>query len=447
MNENGCWRSIFSLLPLLVFGISPSFAGPRLDFPTALEKADAGDAGAAALVATYYWLGWTVAKDPDRALRYAEESASQGHPLGIFRLGSLIRDGFGTMPDEKKGLELQRISMEGLQVMKDDPAALTALAIMHFQGLVVKKDQGLAASLYRRAAEAGYAPAQHNYAMCALFGHGIAKDEAIFSQYITASSSQNYPPSISFLEEYSTSLTTTATPEARWKNGSPEPQLTTPAQGREPTTAAERDLKEKVVQACLVPLNRIADCMPRALESPPFDAALCNELGITLTAKEGSITEVSTEEITRWLNGQIHEAIEAASSFPDAEAFIRADLGCYRTSSKVFVLMSVLSENRNLEVLKTIANAIPSDLTGADPRIRAAVDSCFSPIRDAAAHKVRESDTLRVEYKSLAEKGEYDEAARVLEKASSLDLRSDDSKTSSKLNQSAKKKAFDSLGL
>lgn len=178
-----------------------------LTFDQAKQRADQGDAFAQAVVALHYQLGWNTEKDPELAARYATASAKAGHPLGKFRLGALLRAGEGVPKDEQQGLALQAASFDGLDRMTGDPYALTSLGVMIFQGKAVWQDvpqekrRKQAAQLYKRAADAGFAPAIFNYAMCLDAGHGVAEDKSAASQLVTRVQELQYPPALAQARE------------------------------------------------------------------------------------------------------------------------------------------------------------------------------------------------------------------------------------------------------
>jgi hypothetical protein len=185
-------------VPLIVLLLSAcSSLAQILDFVEAKQRADGGDAFAQAVVALHYQLGWKTAKNPELAVKYALASANAGHPLGQFRLGALLRAGEGVPKDEQQGLAYQAASAKGLN-KSHDPYSVTSLAILLFQGKAVaqgvskEERQREAARLYKLAADAGYAPAQFNYAMCAEAGHGMPKDQAIRTEYLKLASAQGY---------------------------------------------------------------------------------------------------------------------------------------------------------------------------------------------------------------------------------------------------------------
>lgn len=63
-----------------------------------------------------------------------------------------------------------------LEFYPDNPIVLSALGHLHFDGLGVPRDQAVAVELFRRAAEAGYEPAQTRVGYAYLTGLGVEKD-------------------------------------------------------------------------------------------------------------------------------------------------------------------------------------------------------------------------------------------------------------------------------
>ena len=181
-----------------------------LTFDQAKQRADQGDAYAQAVVALHYQLGWGVPAFDEAAAQYAVASAKAGHPLGMFRLGSLLRGGDGLTKDEQQGLALQAASFDGLNRMTGDPYAATSLGVMVFQGKAVWQNvpqdrrRQQAALLYKKAADLGFAPAQFNYAMALNDGHGVAKDSAARDNYLSKAIAASYPPALSFRTENNT---------------------------------------------------------------------------------------------------------------------------------------------------------------------------------------------------------------------------------------------------
>jgi len=177
-----------------------------MSFEEAKQRADRGDAFAQAVVALHYQLGWNTEKNSELAAKYALASANAREPLGLFRLGALLRTGDGVPKDEQQGLAYQAASFNDLNSAQD-PYSMTAAGIMIFQGRVVgqnvseeqrRKD---AAELYKKAADMGYAPAQFNYAMALNDGHGVTMDEQARDIRIQQSAALNYPLAVKWLQE------------------------------------------------------------------------------------------------------------------------------------------------------------------------------------------------------------------------------------------------------
>ena len=170
-----------------------------LTFDQAKQRADRGDAFAQAVVALHYQLGWNTEKNPELAAKYATASAKARNPLGLFRLGALMRAGDGVLKDEQRGLTYQAASFDGLN-RSQDPYSVTALGILIYQGKVVAQDVPKeqrykeAARLYKMAADETYEPAMFNYAMCAEAGHGVAKDNGVRDAYVVRAHERGYPP-------------------------------------------------------------------------------------------------------------------------------------------------------------------------------------------------------------------------------------------------------------
>jgi len=192
-----------------------------MTFDQAKQRADKGDAFAQAVVAMHYQIGWETERNVKQAAKYALASAKANHAMGLFRVGSMLRNGEGFSKDEKKGLELQGMSYKALKDAKD-PYSITAAAIMIFQGKVVGQNvsenerRRIAAALYKRAADMGYAPAQYNYAMALNDGHGVDKDPELFQQFLAKARNAAYPLAMSFQTQGSTSAIEGFTHGERW---------------------------------------------------------------------------------------------------------------------------------------------------------------------------------------------------------------------------------------
>ena len=168
-----------------------------LPFNAATEKANARDAYAQAILSFYYGLGYKTEKNTELSAEYAMKSASQGHPLGIYRLGTMRQTGEGMEKNEAQGRALKAKAFDGLNKMAGDPYAITALGIMLFRGEGTSQNRSESARLYRLAADMGYAPAQFNLSACLTAGQGVQKNPEAAQAYWRAAYSQAYPPAMS----------------------------------------------------------------------------------------------------------------------------------------------------------------------------------------------------------------------------------------------------------
>jgi len=173
-------------------------ASEVMSFQKALDLADRGDARAQAIVSIYYQVGYKTRKDISKASEYALRSAKQHNPLGMYRLAVMMESGEGFEKNVEHGKKLKELAFEGLNSMKNDPYALTAIGIMLFRGEGgLTQDRSEAVRLYKKAADMGYAPAQYNYSAALALGQGIAKDESESLKWWQRAYDQDYPPAMS----------------------------------------------------------------------------------------------------------------------------------------------------------------------------------------------------------------------------------------------------------
>lgn len=167
--------------------------GRVLSFREALARAENDDAYAQAVVSIYYAIGYKTDKDTLKAADYAMRSAKQKHPLGVYRLASMLENGDGFDKDLESARGLKEAAFDGLNNMQGDPYAITALGIMLFRGEGgLQKNEAEAARLYRLAADMGYAPAQYNFSACLIFGKGVQKNRELGIRYWKMACDQGY---------------------------------------------------------------------------------------------------------------------------------------------------------------------------------------------------------------------------------------------------------------
>ena len=182
------------------------------DYAKAMELleplADSGDAVAQNAMGVLYLQGWSVASDPERAVRYFQLSAKQGNSKGSMNLAHAYRTGSGVNQSCIKALDLlmpyadngnaeaqARVGMiydSGCKDLapdpkeafrwyskaaaQDDPYGLGNLAAMYGLGLGVDQNYPEAMRYYRKAADLGNGKAAYNLGRMYEFGEGMPPD-------------------------------------------------------------------------------------------------------------------------------------------------------------------------------------------------------------------------------------------------------------------------------
>ena len=125
-------------------------------FQSALEKANAGDAYAQAVVSICYGLGLGCDLDASKSKDYAVMSAKQRNPLGIFRLAEMREAGDTMDKNLDQARQLMQKAKSGLEKMGTDPFALSALARIEERE---NPSSPRVLKLLTQAAEMGHEPA------------------------------------------------------------------------------------------------------------------------------------------------------------------------------------------------------------------------------------------------------------------------------------------------
>ena len=149
--------AVIAASPHLAIGGTPVY---DLSVDTVQTKAKAGDAYSQALLSEWYASAQHgLARDPKKALSFAESSAKQGNPLGQFMLGAFYASKEG---GQDKSKELQASAFTGLKKLVDekDAKATFILSRMYEAGMGCKRDPAKAMELLQRSADEGYAEAQ-----------------------------------------------------------------------------------------------------------------------------------------------------------------------------------------------------------------------------------------------------------------------------------------------
>ena len=131
---------------------------PRAQEPTVAELEKAAQAGAPHVqneLASRYFFGTGVAKDPKKAVEFFTLAANQGYAQAQNNLGALYKRGTGVAKDLKKAAELYTLAAN-----QGNAKAQFNLGELYTQGAGVAKDPKRAVELFTLAANQGFARAQ-----------------------------------------------------------------------------------------------------------------------------------------------------------------------------------------------------------------------------------------------------------------------------------------------
>lgn len=195
----------------------------KIQTPTLMEKAQAGDAEAEYRIGWSYFTGKGVSVDYKEAARWLRLSAAQDFPDAEFALGYAYEHGTGVRKDAREAVRyytaaakhanstaennLASMYQHGQGVRKDlhqaaawyqraaeqgNVVAQCNLASMYFRGEGLTRDYSHAAKWFRSAAERGYAPAQENFAWMSYTGTGLKLDYAEAAKWTRAAAEQGF---------------------------------------------------------------------------------------------------------------------------------------------------------------------------------------------------------------------------------------------------------------
>lgn len=158
-------------------------------FEEALPASEAGDARAQTLVANLYEYGIGVTRDVDMAIRWYEAAAKQGHAGAMVSLSLMLIDGrAGGKRDPERARDLLREAAEaGFAPAQHNLALLFAGA----GGL--EPDWEKSAEWFRKAAEQDLADAQYNLGVLYAEGRGVEKNMIEAGRWISKAASQGLP--------------------------------------------------------------------------------------------------------------------------------------------------------------------------------------------------------------------------------------------------------------
>jgi len=438
-----------------------------LTFEQARSQADSGDARAQAVVAMHYSLGWEVSKNPQKAVEYALKSARSGEALGLFRMGTLLRNGEGVPKNEEEGLKLQ---LEAVKLWNNqqsdrleggDPYCLAAAGILIFQGKVVDDTQqnryNTAAQLYRKAADAGLAPAQYNYAMCLIEGQGVDKNFEEAVKFIVMSAMSNYPLSIKWLQEKNSDIPTakkwleekgidignqvqfasaqSASTYQASSGSNVQREVPPPQNQRVDSKSAE--FRERFIKKSQVIIAQLAQSMHDELIKP---APVATNVYTKLEPSNGKIAD--------WLeNSFVAENLEAKDN-PSYQNVTSNDKPfAYAAATLPSQVLPLVSEKKFSAAKQKIQEYLNGS-SGVSTQLKQGATDAFKNSIEYLNKPIANSDELREKSNQAAVNGKYDDAIQLLQRANAIDNRDSDSKAIEQFQEKKKKNAFESeIGL
>jgi TPR repeat protein len=421
-----------------------------LSFQDAKAAADSGDSRAEAIVAMHYSLGWQVTKNPEQAIDYALRSARSGNALGLFRMGAILRSGEGLAKNEQEGLKLQSEAVklwnedQLASIQNGDPYSLLAAGILFFQGKVINESQSdryrVAAGLYQRAADSGFAPAQFNFAMCLIEGHGVSKDREAAIGYLIESAKYQYPLAQKWLLENGYPLpesgaTTTMNPARNTLDYPPAP--TRESVPPKPSYSPQAfEFKKRFAEKFTAVVGQLATAMAEMVnESTVSNAALLKKL---TPGGEGTLAD--------WMEQSfVAENLEAKQNETYESAISQDRQYAYESASFAGRILPLLAEKKFTDAKDMLLKFTASN---PSPQIEMAVLQAMEPFQNAIEKPIAQSDELRKKSAAALDSNQFEEAESLLKQASEKDKRSKDSKDLSDLKLQEKKHKFDTdLGL
>jgi TPR repeat protein len=457
--------SKFQLLALLL-GVTVANA-QILSFEEAKTQADSGDARSQAIVAMHYSLGWQTSKNPEKAVEYALKSARTGEALGLFRMGTLLRNGEGVPKNEEEGLKLQLEAVklwnnqQNDRLEEGDPYCLTAAGILIFQGKVVDDTQqnryNTAAQLYRKAAEAGLAPAQYNYAMCLIEGHGVAKNFEEAVKYIVMSAMSDYPLSIKWLQGKDASIASatnwlkekginieigseSSTNSSAINNSSaytPSGQREVPPPINQGLDSKTKEFQERFNKKCQLVISQMAQAINDEISNPTPTAS---NIYLKLEPTNGKISD--------WLeNSFVSENLEAKDN-PGFQNVISSDKPfAYAVASLPPQILPLIADKK-FSSAKSKIHEYLNGTPNVSAQLKSSAEESFKATIEFINKPIIVSDELRAKSNQATTAGKFEEAIQLLDQARLADNRDSDINEIDKLKDQKKKNAFESeLGL
>lgn len=167
------------VLFIVLSGFSSLSTAQELD--NLIRVAEQGDPIAQATLSEYYQNGFRTKVNYPKALKWAQRSAAQNNPLGLFALAVIYDNGLGVQSDSQKSNQLYQQAFPGLQTLanQNNLAAQYALGWILWWGKGVPPDIPKASQWIQKSADQGHYASQYHLGGIALEGEDDNDEEAL----------------------------------------------------------------------------------------------------------------------------------------------------------------------------------------------------------------------------------------------------------------------------
>ncbi len=153
--------------------------------------AEDGHAPSQMYLGCLYWLGKSVPKNMDKAVRYFRSAAYQNVPLAQACLGAIYFQGDGVALDYRTAADWYRQAAD-----QGDPHAQRELGQLYRRGQGVHRDYALAIKWFQAAGEGGDQDGFNDLGLLYLNGEGVEKDYAAAIGWFERSAAMDYPQAV-----------------------------------------------------------------------------------------------------------------------------------------------------------------------------------------------------------------------------------------------------------
>jgi TPR repeat protein len=182
----GCAHSKGALGRCLLYGTGDAKDVER-GLALAMESADEGSGFGQFVLGTCYDTGNGVTQDHAEAVRWHRLSAAQGHAVAQCNLGGMFSNGDGVAQDDVEAVRWLRLA-----AAQGDALAQFAMGVTLQNGRGVTQDYAEAVRWYRLAATQRFADAQYNLGFMFRDGHGVTQDNAESVRWIQLAAVQGH---------------------------------------------------------------------------------------------------------------------------------------------------------------------------------------------------------------------------------------------------------------